>query len=85
MEIKRRFQLGSAAVIANGLLALTALSPSPALANPCTGQVIPCSCHNLAYCQSIAKPGCTATSVVCTNLFPPICGSNGIITICHYD
>ena len=71
MHIRRRLQLGSVAVIANGLLALTLLSaPHQALANPCAEQLacVPpggtCN-NNLALCQLGAKPGCTATGSIC--------------------
>jgi hypothetical protein len=83
METKRKLQFGAAAVIANGLLALTAMTPRTALANPCAEKIL-CSCQNLAYCQSIAAPGCTATSVqTCTP--EPACPPAHVGTICHYD
>jgi hypothetical protein len=84
MEMKRKIQVASAAVIANGLLALTALSPSVALANPCAIQQFCHFCANLAYCQSHALPGCTATSVTCTTVGGCLPGPSEV-TICHYD
>lgn len=84
MEIERRVQFGAVSVIVNGLLALSIMSPGTAVANPCTLQVV-CqrACETLTYCQAIAKPGCTATSVVCDHggvICPPLVG-----TVCHYD
>jgi hypothetical protein len=83
MESKRKLQLGAtAAVIANGLFALS-LAPSPALATSCPEQA-KCACGNLAYCQSIALPGCTAVGgQFCLNL--PGCGEVSYITICEYQ
>ena len=84
METKRKLQVGATAVIANGLLALSLMTPRPAFANPCAAQIVCAVCQTLAYCQSIAKPGCTATSVTCpTN--QPICKPTGVYTYCQYQ
>jgi hypothetical protein len=83
MDIKRKVQLGAAAVIANGVIALSALSPNVALANPCATQAFCGVCANLSFCQSAAKPGCTATSFVCA---PVACGvGQHIETSCFYQ
>jgi hypothetical protein len=67
MDTQRKIQLGALAVLGNSLLALVLMASTPAHANPCsainTGEL--CSQVTLAYCQAIAKPGCTATSVYC--------------------
>jgi hypothetical protein len=84
MEITRKLQLGAAAVIANGLLALTAMTPTPAFANPCNA-VRKCGCDmNLADCAAIAPPGCTATSVTCS--IDTFCRPPGLLpyTVCHF-
>lgn len=71
MDINRKIQLVAGAVVANGLLALTVMSPSLALANPCAPkQICTPSCtippaSNLKLCQNVAPPGCTATSFTC--------------------
>lgn len=84
MDTKRKVQVGAAAVIANGLLALSIMSPGTALANPCPLQS-KCVCGDLAYCQSIAQPGCTATGGAFCTPSGGWCGSQGSkITICEY-
>jgi hypothetical protein len=85
MLIKRKIQFGAAVVIANGVLALTVLTSQPAFANPC-GEQAKCAsaCQNLSYCQSIALPGCTATSVTCLRT-PIICSNGGPLTECFYN
>jgi hypothetical protein len=87
MEIKRKIQFGAAAVIANSLLALSALAPLPALANPCANQVVcPGSCPtNLSFCQLIAQPGCTATSQICGSPGIGICAGYNYILLCRYQ
>jgi hypothetical protein len=65
MLIRQKIQIGAAAVIANGLLALGL--PGAAFATTCSPIALPCEpgCVTLANCQSIAPPGCTATNVTC--------------------
>jgi hypothetical protein len=83
METRRKIQFGALAVVANGLLALTLLSPRPALANPCSNQnVCVGTCVTVAYCQSIAQPGCTATGVFCTGL---PCSPVFETSVCEYQ
>jgi hypothetical protein len=64
----RKIQLAAAAVVLNGLVALTAMSPDVAQANPCS-PVFTCapmgSCGSLALCNVIAPSGCTATGFQC--------------------
>ena len=80
MHIRRKLQWGAAAVIANGLLALTAMSPRPALASSC-------SSHDLLHCIDTCEPsvcqpvaGCTLT-VLCPNA----CGFGRQGTLCSYN
>jgi hypothetical protein len=82
MQSKLRLQLAAGVVIANGLLAMTVMAPRPALANPCAPIARCGSCFPLSYCQSIAPPGCTATSVTCT---PDACPPNKPLGQCLYN
>jgi hypothetical protein len=85
MEIKRKIQIGAAAVVANGLMALAALQPRAALAVSCTDRGI-CGCgYTLANCQAIAPPGCTATSLVCALNYSCGFASMSPFTICRYS
>lgn len=88
MEVKRKIQLGAAAtVIANALLALTAMAPGDAMAAchaPING-CIQCNTGNpTAACQSLA-PGCTVASATCNfdNGCPIMHG--GTRLICSYN
>jgi hypothetical protein len=88
METKRKIQFGAAAVVANALLALSAMSPSPAFANPCAAKPL-ClpGCLNqqglLSVCQSVANPGCTVTSATCSG---GTCGPADFgIATCYYN
>jgi hypothetical protein len=69
VQLKRKVQVASLVVIANGMLALTALSPRVAQANPCTSSTTCGTAYNcangLSLCQELAQPGCTATSFTC--------------------
>jgi hypothetical protein len=87
MEIKRKLQLVSAAIIANGLLAFTVLSPRPALAASCS-PIIRCGACSLLQCQVWAPPGCTAIGT--TSCSPPshLCQSNpdgDLLVKCAYQ
>jgi hypothetical protein len=84
MQIKWKLRVGAAIVIANGLLALTAMAPRTALANPCT-PIGRCNmCLNLAQCQALAPPGCTATSATCSIV--PFCGgASSWFTSCQFQ
>jgi hypothetical protein len=82
METKRKVQFSAGAVIANGLLALSLMSPLPALANPCA-DYNQCGCINLAGCQVIAPPGCTATSAQC--FINQFCLGIPVQGRCHYS
>jgi hypothetical protein len=82
MQSKIKLQWAAGAVIANGLLAMTAMAPRPALANPCSPYLRCGSCFPLSYCQSIAPPGCTATSTTCT---PDACPPNLVLGRCYYN
>ena len=77
MDIRRKFQISAALVIANGLLALTAGVPETAQAATCAPKG-GCGCWTLAQCQAAASPGCTATAVTCrTNTS---CGAFGFVS-----
>jgi hypothetical protein len=91
MNIKRKIQLTSTAIVCSGAVALGVLSP-PALAVTCHFKLI-CvisysTCVGLtpaqrvADCQHFADPGCTAYSAFCE---PPGsgCGNLGGI-VCFY-
>jgi len=89
---KRKIQLGAVAIIGNGILALTALSSSPALATSCTSGnfcVLACSSQGaVSQCQAI-QPGCTVVSAMCaiqgcnTGLPPP--HQFGVLISCTYS
>jgi hypothetical protein len=83
MEIRRKFQISAALVIANGLLALTAGAPETAQAATCSPKG-GCGCWTLAQCQAAAPAGCTATSATCrTNIN---CGAFGYVSfVCNYS
>jgi hypothetical protein len=83
MVTKRRLQLGAAAVIVNGLLALSAMAPTPAVAASCTTQLFCGFCGNLSFCQAHAQPGCTATSGTCAGTGG--CPPSHVWTICQYQ
>jgi hypothetical protein len=80
MQTTRKLQLSAAAVIANALAALSATSPTIALANPCEPKTVcvpGATCPSALatnYCQTIASPGCTVTAVTgCTYAPSPSC------------
>jgi hypothetical protein len=90
MITMRKIQLSAGAVILNGLLSLTPIYPSTALANPCAQIItcynrLTCSANGLSFCQSIALSGCTATSFVCAG-YNIECGAPilGVIE-CNYN
>jgi hypothetical protein len=97
METKRKLQLSAAAVIANGLLALTAMSPRPALANPCSPNsscdYVGTTCNTgaaIARCNAYhAAPGCTATAATCGSLCAIVPGPGGpyaVLTLnCYFN
>jgi hypothetical protein len=93
METKRKLQLGAAAAVVNGILALT-MSPSPALATSC-GPIDECipatlSCPSVgaAQCQSYVPPGCSYESYTCTTTGCIVYIGNipvaGNIVVCNY-
>jgi hypothetical protein len=75
MNVQRKLQLGAAAVIANGLLALTLMAPRPAMAAACSDyNFSACGCFE---CPTV--PGCTVTRY---------CGylcEGDSLTICWYE
>lgn len=83
MVSNRRIQLSAAAVIANGLLALSLLSAQPAFASGCSSNdyFVECGCpiSGPINCKTVA--GCTATGI-CEN--GGICG-NGPWSYCTYS
>jgi hypothetical protein len=66
MQTKQKLRLGAAAVILNGLMALSVVSPRIAHAQSCPPINM---CHHcfttLAQCQALAPPGCTAITFGC--------------------
>jgi len=58
MQIKRKIQLSAAAVVANGLLALIVMSPTPALAAGCSDNNYLAGCVCGVQCRTV--PGCTS-------------------------
>lgn len=78
METKRKLQLGAAAVIANGLLALAAMQPVPAIAGACdVYDTVFCSvnftCPTVDHCTP--RAGCSVqeqcVSFGCSWMSPP--------------
>jgi hypothetical protein len=80
MQTKRKIQLSAAAVIANGLLALTAMSPGPALAAGCADHDYVPGCGCPVTCATFS--GCTLTQKCL--LQPPVCASHPF-TFCTYN
>ena len=68
MEIRRNLQLGATAVIVNGLLALTVLTPKLAHASCSTWTPCVNACSNPAVQCLPTFEGCTFTSGVCTGV-----------------
>jgi hypothetical protein len=84
MNAKRKIQFGAAAVVANGLLALTALSPSTALANPCTDiGLCLATCATPSICNQVAPAGCHETSLTCAGLHC-LPGTGFVLSVCHF-
>jgi hypothetical protein len=87
MEIKRKLQLGAAAAILNGVIALIALSPATALADSCQTHLggctvlAQCLSNPTAWCQSL-QPGCTVTSATC---YGPYTLCPGNLYSCSYN
>jgi len=81
MQTILKLRLGAVAVIANGLLALTVLSPSPALAAGCVDHDYGAGCGCTQTCATFA--GCTLTQA-CIVINPSICGG-GPVTFCEYN
>ncbi len=93
MNINRKVQLAAAAVIVNGALAVSVLSPNPSLAGTCNTKS-GCSgifvCQNpsirASYCAGIADPGCTYVSSWCS--YPADGGCNSsqgfYLVTCNY-
>lgn len=84
MNTQLKLHFGALGVIATGAVALIGMSPNVAMAEACgTPAIVTCgACFNsLAYCQSIAAPGCTAVSVQCPLYIA--CGPND--GICYYQ
>jgi len=82
----RRLQWGSAAVIANSLLVLSAFSSNVALATSCTGielcRTVCPGTDDRAICQAAAPPGCTVKSTAC---FPAQCNGLPITLTCFFQ
>jgi len=92
MQIRRKVQVASAAVIANALLALFSMSPDLVFAGSC-GPVTRCfytpTCptDGPTWCQQNAPSGCTYVSSTCSGscllnpVPPPVIGS---VLTCNY-
>jgi hypothetical protein len=80
MQAKRKIQLGSLVVIANGLLALSMLGSNVALASTCSGNDrVWCSCT--VPCPQVS--GCTLTTGTC---FPGLAQCEGLpAVVCEYN
>jgi hypothetical protein len=76
----RRLQMVAAAVMANGLLALTLGSSQPAFASSCSSNnyMIGCACSAGWTCRVVS--GCTATKLC----LPNIC-AGAQATLCTYS
>ena len=69
MNTRRKLQFSAALVIVNGLAALAAMGAQPAYASSCSSQTYCLQCVDLAFCQSVAPPGCTVWGHTACNLF----------------
>jgi len=84
MLFKRRIQLAAVSVVlVNGVIGLTA--PERASAGSCPNKVYGCELQcpiNIASCQAIAAPGCTAIGEEC---LPLGCQSGFKEVVCEYE
>jgi hypothetical protein len=79
MNTQRKLQLGAAAVIANGIVALGTMAPVPAVAAACNSHaLVYCHTCNLSLCQPVS--GCTLTALCLYQFECPTVG-----TICFYN
>lgn len=87
MDTTRKVQLSAAAVIANGVLALSLMSPPSALADSCESRVLcgVCSGNPTQDCQN-AAPGCTVTFAICSGSMQSMgfCIWEDVGTLCGY-
>jgi hypothetical protein len=74
MKVQRKLRLGAAAVIANGLIALSATAPNPALAAACSDNNHYNCDSCTATCPSVS--GCTTNSYCAVEFFN--------CTFCYY-
>jgi hypothetical protein len=80
VNIYRKLQLSAAAVLVNGVVALASVAPASAQTG--CGVLLLCNeCPTLSYCNEL-KPGCTASSVTCTN--GPLCPQPHGEGFCYY-
>jgi hypothetical protein len=85
MDTKRKIQISASAVIANGILALAFITPSPSFAQSCANYF---NCDTTGVCPTFVRafclaraPGCTLAVAQCvTNAG---CGANQLIE-CYY-
>jgi hypothetical protein len=92
MNIHRKIQLAAAAVIANGALALSFLSPSPAFAASCNIEKIFCApatlCESNSFrqeiCTTYAPPGCKILNTECGYPIIGNCLNAGYPVFCNY-
>lgn len=81
MEAKRKIQFAAAAVLINGLIALSAFSPRIAQATSCSPFESCDFCPaSLAVCNLYAPAGCTAVSFSCAR---GLC--ENFFGICNYQ
>lgn len=88
MTAYRRIQIIAAAVIANGLLALTGMAPGSALASSCNPKLFcefisSCSAMAQSVCAQNAPPGCTVASTQCAAVAPCFDGNKETL-FCNY-
>jgi hypothetical protein len=80
MNTQRKLQLCAATVIANGLMALGAMTPTAALAAACTANTFTVCLNPSCSVTCPAVSGCTVTKYC--NV--PICGPIPQDTLCYY-
>ena len=87
MDIKRRIQLGAAAIVVNGIATVALMAPVPVIAGSCgpTSTCVPtsyCSVAGVSYCISHTPSGCTFVSATCADLAE--CNAGSISLVCQY-
>lgn len=93
MNTKRKIQLAAAAIVANGALALTLLSPTPAMAVTCNDRVLcmtnpfPVCTYHASSCEGWKPAGCKVVSSTCFNPPTPLCidAYKNYALFCNYE